>query len=49
MCSRLAVLKTTPRELNQLKKSLQLIKPVKEQLLLINHIHLNQWANDSKR
>ena len=48
MCSRLAVLKTTPRELNQLKKSLQLIKPLKEQLLLINHMHLNQWANDLK-
>ena len=48
MCSRLAVLKTTPRELNQLKKSLQLIKPLKEQLLLINHIQLNQWANNLK-
>jgi DNA mismatch repair protein MutS len=32
MCARLAVLKTSPRELNQLKKSLQLINPLKERL-----------------
>jgi len=44
MCSRLAVLKTTPRELNQLKKSLQLIVPLKDQLLSLNHQQLNNWA-----
>ena len=48
MCSRLAVLKTTPVELNQLKKSLQLIQPIKEKLLKIEHVHLNKWANDLK-
>ena len=45
---RLAVLKTTPVELNQLKKSLQLIQPVKEKLLKIEHVQLNKWANDLK-
>ena len=44
MCSRLAVLKTTPRELNQLKKSLQLIVPLKDQLISLNHQQLNNWA-----
>ena len=48
MCSRLAVLKTTPVELNQLKKSLQLIQPIKEKLLTIEHVQLNKWANDLK-
>ena len=48
MCSRLAVLKTTPRELNQLKKSLQLIVPLKDKLLSINHSQLNNWANSLK-
>ena len=48
MCSRLAVLKTTPRELNQLKKSLQLIVPLKDQLLSINHPQLNNWAKSLK-
>jgi DNA mismatch repair protein MutS len=48
MCSRLAVLKTTPLELNQLKKSLQLIQPIKEKLLKIEHVQLNKWANDLK-
>ena len=48
MCSRLAVLKTTPVELNQLKKSLQLIQPVKEKLLKIEQVQLNKWANDLK-
>ena len=48
MCSRLAVLKTTPVELNQLKKSLQLIQPIKEKLLKIEHVQLNKWANDLK-
>ena len=48
MCSRLAVLKTTPRELNQLKKSLQLIVPLKDQLLSLNHQQLNNWAKSLK-
>ena len=48
MCSRLAVLKTTPVELNQLKKSLQLIQPIKEKLLKIEHVQLNKWANNLK-
>ena len=48
MCSRLAVLKTTPVELNQLKKSLQLIQPIKEKLLKIEQVQLNKWANDLK-
>ena len=48
MCSRLAVLKTTPVELNQLKKSLQLIQPIKKKLLKIEHVQLNKWANDLK-
>ena len=48
MCSRLAVLKTTPVELNQLKKSLQLIQPIREKLLKIEHVQLNKWANDLK-
>ena len=48
MCSRLAVLKTTPRELNQLKKSLKLIVPLKDQLLSINHPQLNNWAKSLK-
>jgi DNA mismatch repair protein MutS len=48
MSSRLAVLKTSPRELNQLKKSLQSIIPVKEKLLSINQKQLNFWANNLK-
>ena len=48
MCSRLAVLKTTPRELNQLKKSLQLIVPLKDLLLSLNHQQLNDWAKSLK-
>ena len=48
MCSRLAVLKTNPRELNQLKKSLQLIVPLKDKLLSLNHLQLNNWAKNLK-
>lgn len=48
MSSRLAVLKTSPRELNQLKKSLQSIIPVKEKLLSLNQNQLNFWANNLK-
>ena len=48
MSSRLAVLKTSPRELNQLKKSLQSIVPVKEKLLTLNQKQLNFWANNLK-
>ena len=48
MCSRLAVLKTNPRELNQLKKSLQLIVPLKDKLLSLNHLQLNNWAKSLK-
>ena len=48
MSSRLAVLKTSPRELNQLKKSLQSIIPVKEKLLSLNQKQLNFWANNLK-
>ncbi len=46
--SRLAVLKTSPRELNQLKKSLQSIIPVKEKLLSLKQKQLNFWANNLK-
>ena len=46
MSSRLAVLKTTPRELNQLKKSLKSITPVKEKLLSQDQLQLNDWANN---
>ena len=46
MSSRLAVLKTSPRELNQLKKSLQSIIPVKEKLLSLEKKQLNYWANN---
>ena len=48
MSSRLAVLKTSPRELNQLKKSLQSIIPVKEKLLFLDKKQLNFWANNLK-
>ena len=48
MSSRLAVLKTSPRELNQLKKSLKSIVPVKEKLLTLNQKQLNSWANNLK-
>jgi len=48
MTSRLAVLKTSPRELNQLKKSLKSIIPVKDELLSQNHKQLNSWANNLK-
>ena len=48
MSSRLAVLKTSPRELNQLKKSLQSIIPVKEKSLSLNQKQLNFWANNLK-
>ena len=48
MTSRLAVLKTSPRELNQLKKSLKSIIPVKEELLSQNHKQLNSWATNLK-
>ncbi len=48
MSSRLAVLKTSPRELNQLKKSLQSIIPVKEKLLSLNQKQLNFWSNNLK-
>ena len=48
MSSRLAVLKTSPRELNQLKKSLQSIVPVKEKLLTLDQKQLNSWANNLK-
>ena len=48
MSSRLAVLKTSPRELNQLKKSLQSIVPVKEKLLTLDQKQLNFWANNLK-
>ena len=44
MCSRLAVLKTTPENSTNLKKSLQLIVPLKDQLLSLNHQQLNNWA-----
>ena len=46
MSSRLAVLKTNPRELNQLKKSLKSITPVKEKLLSQDQLQLNDWANN---
>ena len=46
--SRLAVLKTSPRELNQLKKSLQSIIPIKEKLLSIDQKQLYIWANNLK-
>ena len=48
MSSRLAVLKTSPRELNQLKKSLKSITPVKEKLSSLNQKQLNFWANNLK-
>ena len=48
MSSRLAVLKTSPRELNQLKKSLQSIVPVKEKLLTLDQKQLNFWAKNLK-
>ena len=48
MSSRLAVLKTSPRELNQLKKSLKSIIPVKEKLLSLDQKQLNFWANNLK-
>ena len=48
MSSRLAVLKTSPRELNQLKKSLKSIIPVKEKLSSLNQKQLNFWANNLK-
>ena len=48
MSSRLAVLKTSPRELNQLKKSLQSIIPVKGKLSSLNQKQLNFWANNLK-
>jgi DNA mismatch repair protein MutS len=48
MSSRLAVLKTSPRELNQLKKSLQSIIPVKEKLLSLDQKQFNYWANNLK-
>ena len=48
MSSRLAVLKTSPRELNQLKKSLQSIIPVKEKLLSLDQKQLNFWVNNLK-
>ena len=48
MSSRLALLKTSPRELNQLKKSLQSIVPVKEKLLTLDQKQLNFWANSLK-
>ena len=48
MSSRLAVLKTSPRELNQLKKSLQSIIPVKEKLSSANQKQLNFWVNNLK-
>jgi len=48
MSSRLAVLKTSPRELNQLKKSLQSIIPVKEKSLSLDQKQLNFWANNLK-
>ena len=48
MSSRLAVLKTSPRELNQLKKSLQSIIPVKEKLLSLDQRQFNYWANNLK-
>jgi len=48
MSSRLAVLKTSPRELNQLKKSLQSIIPVKEKLSSLNQKQLNLWAINLK-
>ncbi len=46
MSSRLAVLKTSPRELNQVKKSLQSIIPVKEKLVSLEKKQLNYWANN---
>jgi len=48
MSSRLALLKTSPRELNQLNKSLQSIVPVKEKLLTLDQKQLNFWANNLK-
>ena len=48
MTSRLAVLKTSPRELNQLKKSLKSIIPVKDELLSQNHKQLSSWATNLK-
>jgi DNA mismatch repair protein MutS len=48
MSSRLAVLKTSPRELNQLKKSLQSIIPVKEKLSSADQKQLNLWINNLK-
>jgi DNA mismatch repair protein MutS len=48
MSSRLAVLKTSPRELNQLKKSLQSIIPVKEKLSSADQKQLNFWVNNLK-
>ena len=46
MSSRLAVLKTNPRELNQLKKSLKSIIPVKEKILFQDQKQLNNWADN---
>ena len=42
------MLKTSPIELNQLKKSLKSIVPVKEKLLTLNQKQLNSWANNLK-
>ena len=44
MVSRLAVLKTSPRELNQLKLSLEAIQPIKEWGLACKHKSIKEWA-----
>ena len=44
MSSRLAVLKISPRELNQLKSSLETIKPVKEWALGCNNKTIQKWG-----
>ena len=44
MSSRLAVLKISPRELNQLKSSLEIIKPVKEWALECSNKTIQKWG-----
>ena len=44
MSSRLAVLKISPRELNQLKSSLEIIKPVKEWALGCSNKTIQKWG-----
>ena len=46
MSSRLAVLKISPRELNQLKSSLEIIKPLKEWAKKCDNPTIKKWAKN---